>query len=81
MTKFPNDICLRIAKETGREGWRIDGLLKIVRQEVKAREASEGAAVNPAKVSVQSTQNSSFNSTASSLVTNNHKLQCVYCAS
>ena len=79
MTKFPNDVRLRIARETGREAWRIDDLLKIVRQEVEAREASEGAAVNPAKVSVKSTRNSSFNSTASSLVTNNHKLQCVYC--
>lgn len=56
MTKFPNDVRLRIARETGREAWRIDDLLKIVRQEVEAREASEGAAVNPAKVSVQSTR-------------------------
>ena len=48
MTKFPADIHLQIAKETGREAWRIDELLQIVKQEVEAIEASEGAVVNPA---------------------------------
>ena len=73
MTKFPADIHLRIAKETGREAWRIDELLK---QEVETIEASEGAAVNPARVPSQRILNPPINSTSSSLVTNNRKIQC-----
>ena len=79
MTKFPSDICLQIARETGREAWRIDELLQIVKQEVEAREASEGATVNPARVPAQHVLNPPINSTTSSLVTNNRKIQCVYC--
>ena len=79
MTKFPTDIRLQIARETGREAWRIDELLRIVKQEVEAREASEGAAVNSARVPAQRVLNPPINSTASSLVTNNRKIQCVYC--
>ena len=78
-TKFPTDIRLRIARETGREAWQIDELLRIVKQEVEAREASEGAAVNSARVPAQRVLNPPINSTASSLVTNNRKIQCVYC--
>ena len=78
MTKFLSDIRLRIARETGREAWWIDDLLRILKQEVEVREASEGAAVNPTRDSAQSHRSPSFNSTASSIVTSNHKLQCVY---
>ena len=79
MAKFPTDIRLRIARETGRETWKIDNLLKIVKQEVEAREASEGAAVNTNKIPVPPCRNPPFNPSANSLVTNNHKPQCVYC--
>ena len=80
MTKFPSDIHLRIARETGREAWRINDLLRIVKQEVEARKASEGAAVSPVRVPAQSGRSPPFNSTASSLVTSNRKLQCVNCS-
>ena len=79
MTKFPTEISLRIARETGREAWQIDELLRIVKQEVEARAASEGAAVNPVRVPAQCVLNPAINSTASSLVTSNCKIQCVYC--
>ena len=79
MAKFPTDIHLRIAKETGRETWKIGNLLKIAKQEVEAREASEGAVVNTNKIPVSPSRNPPFNPSASSLVTNNHKPQCVYC--
>jgi len=31
--------------ETGRESWKIDNMLKIIKQEVEARVASKGAAI------------------------------------
>ena len=79
MAKFPTDIRLRIARETGRETWKIDKLLKIVKQEVEAREASEGTAVSTNKNPVPPARNPPCYPTASSLVTNSHKPQCVYC--
>ena len=36
MAKLPNDIRLRIARETGKEVWKIDNVLKIIKQEVEA---------------------------------------------
>ena len=53
MTKFPSDICLRIARETGREAWRITPLLTTLRQEVEAREASEGSTITVMKTPAQ----------------------------
>ena len=40
MTKFCSEICLQIAQETGREAWRIEPLLVIIKTEVEAREAN-----------------------------------------
>ena len=36
MTKFPSDIHLRIARETGRDAWKIGPLLDIIKIEVEA---------------------------------------------
>ena len=44
MTKLPSETHLRIARETRREAWRIGPLLDIIKTEVEALEASEGAA-------------------------------------
>ena len=61
---------------------KIDKLLKIIRQEVEARESSEGIHVNPAKMSGHQPQNpSGFPATANSLVTNSPNIQCSYCGS
>ena len=78
MTKFPSDIWLRIARETGREAWRITPLLTTLRQEVEAREASEGSTINVMKTPAQQSRPPS-NSTASSLVANSYNVRCVYC--
>ena len=78
MTKFPSDIRLRIARETGREAWRITPLLTTLRQEVEAREASEGSTINVMKTPAQQSRPPS-NSTASSLVANSYNVRCVYC--
>ena len=42
MSKFPNEVCLRAAHETNKDVWEIEGLLRIIKQEVEARETSEG---------------------------------------
>ena len=46
MTKLPSETRLRIARETGREAWRIGPLLNIIKIEVEAWEVSEGAIMN-----------------------------------
>ena len=42
MAKLPNEICVRIARETKGSVWKIDGTLEIIKQKVEAREMSEG---------------------------------------
>ena len=76
MTKFPSDIRLRIARETGREAWRIAPLLTTLRQEVEVREASEGSTINIMKTPTQQPRPPSIG-TASSLVANSYNVHCV----
>lgn len=80
MTKFPSDICLWIALETGREAWKITLLLDIIKNEVEALKASEGAAMSINKPTVPGARNLPP-PRASSLVTNlsNCKPNCICC--
>ena len=78
MTKLPSETRLRIARETGREAWRIGPLLDIIKTEVEAREASEGATMNINRPTGPLPRNSNL-PTASSLVASNYKPRCVYC--
>ena len=50
MAKLPNEICLRIAQETGKDAWKIDNVMKILKEEVEAREVSEGTSINTTKI-------------------------------
>ena len=80
MSKFPPDVRLRIARESEGKVWNIGNVLKIIKQEVEAREASENTHVNPPKSTNQSGRPpSSHNSTGSSLVINGSNVSCVYC--
>ena len=82
LSKFPNEIRLRVARETEERVWEIDKLLKIIKLEVEARESSEGTHVNPTKMTGYQPQNPSGPpATANSLVTNSPSIQCVYCGS
>lgn len=78
MTKFPSDIHVRIARETGREAWRIEPLLDIIKTEVETREVSEGATMSANKPTGSLPRNPVL-PTASSLVASNYKPRCVYC--
>ena len=73
LSKFPSDIRLRVACESGKggnEAWNIDELLKIIRQEVEAREASETTHVSTLRLpNYNSRGHNSPNPTGSPLVT------------
>ena len=60
--------------------WNIDELLKIIRQEVEAREASEATHMSMQRLPTHNARShSSPNPTASSLVTSGNNIHCVYC--
>ena len=81
MSKFPNEIWLRAARESNDDVWEIDALLDVIKQEVKARETSEGTHVNPNKAtSYNSRSQATSNPTTSSFVTNSNTIRCVYCS-
>ena len=78
MTKLPQELRLRIARETDREIWQIDELMAVIKKEVEAREATEFVKVHQPKV-VGS--RGSFPSTpiAATLVASGSSIRCVYC--
>lgn len=76
MAKLPHEIRLRIARETGKEAWKIDNVLTMLKQEVEAREVSEGASIASPKPAPQPPR---VPPTVSSFLTTNRKPQCVYC--
>ena len=41
MSKLPNDLRMRIARESKGEVWKIDELIETLREEIEVREASE----------------------------------------
>ena len=51
MSKLPNDIRLQVARKSSKDVWEIDELLQIIKNEVEARETSEGIKIddNPRK--------------------------------
>ena len=80
MSKLPNEVRLRIAREAKEEVWKIEDLLKVIQAEVEAREASENVKVNPVRHTVPPQRlSSNTNATASSLFSSSGKIQCVYC--
>ena len=83
MTKLPSEIRLRIARESTDAVWKLDKLMGVVKAEVEAREASEGARLVSHK---SSSSNHNFKPTtghnvpsAGTFITNEFKLQCAYC--
>ena len=69
LSKFPSDIRLRVARESGDDTWNIDELLKIIRLEVEAREASEATHVSMQRLPTHNVRSQSNpNPTASSVV-------------
>ena len=54
MTKLPQDLRLRVARETDKEVWEIDELMSQLRKEVEAREATEMIKLHQVKCPINS---------------------------
>ena len=48
MSKLPQEVRIQVARNTAREVWEMSDLLEVIRQEVEAREISEGVRANNA---------------------------------
>ena len=76
MSKLPDEVHLRIARENRDETWEIN--LDTILKEVEAREASEGAKIlTPRPALPPRTSHNGYGSTASSFITNTHNIK--YC--
>ena len=83
LTKISNEIRLRIARESRSEVWKLDELMKVIREEVEARETSEGSKVSQLNLPVSSNRRQVSGQrsipSASTLVSNEVHVQCAYC--
>ena len=79
MTKVSNDIRLRIARETKSDIWKLDELMNVIREEVEAREASEGGKLKSSGTSGQNRVSTNCSPSASALVTSEVRIHCAYC--
>ena len=78
MSKLPNEVRLRVARETKEEVWKIEDLLQVIQAEVETREASENVKINPARQAVPGQRFlNNPGDTASSLFSGSGKIQCV----
>ena len=87
MSKLPEEIRVRVARETTSAVWKIEELLEIIKQEVEAREVSQSVKINEERITRPSGNQHRYPKppTASSLVTKEespkkpHQVRCVYC--
>jgi len=80
MSKLPLDVRLQIARVTTENVWEIEELLKVIKQEVVARELSDAIKVNE-KTTVNSGKKA-FPPTAAAQVAKDHtpkQIRCAYC--
>ena len=80
MTKFPGEIRLRIAREIGKNVWKISPVLDILKAEVEAREVSERSTISTLKSPAVQSPKIPLNSTGSALVANSYRIRCIYCS-
>ena len=78
MTKLPQDLRLRVARETDKEVWEIDELMALIKKEVEAREATEFVKLHQPKNPVGPRSSLPSMPTAATLVTSGSS-GCVYC--
>ena len=83
MSKLPDGVRLRIAREDRDAPWEINPLMDAILKEVEARETSEGARILSTSCTrpagLPRTPLSSNSSTASSLIGSSQTVKCVYC--
>ena len=86
MSKLPPEIRIQVARNTAREVWEMSDLLEVIRQEVEAREISDGVKTNvnldkqkepsmkrPSSSTLYSAQNGTH------LSSKTGPMKCVYC--
>ena len=77
LSKFSNDIRLRVARETNEDIWEID---KLLRKKKRQGNQSEGTHVNVTKMTGHQPQNPSYlPATASLLTISSPNIWCTYC--
>ena len=84
MTKLPNDLRMRIARETSGDVWKIDEILEILRKEIEAREASERFKVAERQKHYEPSPRKPLPTIESTLLSQEEvqfKIRCVYCNS
>ena len=82
MTKLPNDLRMRIARETSGDVWKIDEILEILQKEIEAREASERFKVAERQKHYEPSPRKPLPTIGSTLLSQGEvqfKIRCVYC--
>ena len=79
MTKLPQELRLRFARETDKEVWEIDELMGVLRKEVEAREATELIKLSQVKAPGGFRGPVPPTPTAATLLTSGSPVRCVYC--
>ena len=85
MSKLPEEIRVRVARETTSAVWKIEELLEIIKQEVEARKVSQSVKINEERKPSVNQHRYPKPPTASSLVSQEdppkkpHQVRCVYC--
>ena len=77
MTKLPQELRLRFARDTDKDVWEIGELMDLVKKEVEAREASELVKATSLKPPVRNQP--PFQPSAATLLTSGPSIKCVYC--
>jgi len=82
MSKLPNDIRLQIARNATDEFWKIEELLKTIKVEIEARDASEGVKTHDGRKPQSSNAKPPITPTTNALYskdTGKFHIRCAYC--
>lgn len=85
MSKLPEEVRMQIARNSSKEVWKIDDLLKLIKQEVEAREVCENVKASDLKSKGASSDHGRRNTPAAAALLagwSNSKgqgIQCAYC--
>ena len=82
MSKLPSDIRVQVARLTSNDKWSLKELLKLLQNEVEAREIGESVKVTEDRQNSYSPRKPSVKNTAAVLYTDNKsksRIYCVYC--
>ena len=87
MSKLPQEVRIQVARNTAQEVWQMSDILDVIRQEVEAREISEGVKVNADKPNPTYNQMKTPSAAALSANVNEstrplpagNQIKCAYC--